>query len=301
MAPDAHDLAQLHSWRAEGSAIFDQYQRMMAHPALPAAGQALAGGMLAIADSDDALDSVFKDAGRYVAAMCAYYLHIIGGLTLPALKAACARSQMLSPGRTRALLMFLLHLGYFELVAESAGGRPAVYRPTPGFVAVWRDHLRVALEAAVRIEPGVGRLIGRLDEPGVLETVTRIQAEELLSATVGADVDIPFYSIFMNRHAGTQIVWSLMTGAKDSAFLSEEPIPLSVTGTAKRFQVSRIHVRRMLDDAERAGLLRELGDGTVLLLDDARLIIRFHYALQLVHLLTTSSKTLAEIGAWPCD
>src|SRR4051812_46615382 len=83
---------------------------LMAHPALGRAVKVLARNMLNVAARDRVLDSLFKDAGRYVAAMWALYLHDTGGLTLARLKEVCARSGLLSPGRARALLLFLEHL-----------------------------------------------------------------------------------------------------------------------------------------------------------------------------------------------
>ena len=49
------------------------------HAAFPQAVRALASNMLALAERDHTLDGVFKDAGRYIAAMCAFHLHASGG------------------------------------------------------------------------------------------------------------------------------------------------------------------------------------------------------------------------------
>jgi hypothetical protein len=137
----------------------------MSHPRFPDASRALAAGMLALSASDHALGEIFKDAGRYVVAMCAFYLYADEGLTLPRLKAICSRSGLLSPGRARNLLQFLEHLRYVEPGARGRGGKATVYQPTPAFLAAWEQQLRVALEAARLVEPAVAGLLARLHEP----------------------------------------------------------------------------------------------------------------------------------------
>src|ERR1700744_3813316 len=89
----------LESWVADARVPDSLRARMIAHPAYPAAARALAANMMAAGDADKALDGIFKDAGRYLAAVLAIYLHVSGGLTLPRLKEICPATGFLSPGR----------------------------------------------------------------------------------------------------------------------------------------------------------------------------------------------------------
>jgi hypothetical protein len=66
------------------------YPRLRAEPLYTQAVRRFAANMLAAGDADLALDGILKDAGRNVAALCAVYLHVSGGLTLPRLKTLCA-------------------------------------------------------------------------------------------------------------------------------------------------------------------------------------------------------------------
>jgi DNA-binding MarR family transcriptional regulator len=62
--------------------------------------------------------------------------------------------------------------------------------------------------------------------------------------------------VFLNRHAGTQILHALMQGAKDARhYPPRGEITFSLTQLARDFHVSRPHVARMLRAAEKAGLL----------------------------------------------
>src|SRR5262245_44869457 len=80
-------------------------------PRFPGAARRLAANLLAASEQDERLGAVFKDAGRYLTALCAAFLDASGGLTQAALKQICGASGYVSPGRARALLGFLAHLG----------------------------------------------------------------------------------------------------------------------------------------------------------------------------------------------
>src|SRR4051812_48711222 len=83
-------------------------------PRFAAAARMLAANLLAASEEDERLGAVFKDGGRYLTALCAAFLDLSGGLTQAALKQICGASGYVSPGRARALIEFLVHLGYLE-------------------------------------------------------------------------------------------------------------------------------------------------------------------------------------------
>ncbi len=269
--------------------------RIAAHPRFPRAARELATSMLAGGDADPALAAVFKDAGRYVTAMWTVYLYASGGMTLPQLKESCVASGFTSPGRARLLLQFLQHIGYVEPVATPGRSdrRATRYAPTPAFLAAWRAHLRAALAAASLIEPAIKVLVVRLDQPVVFEDFLRIQAGRLLTLA-RAPVETPaFRQILMHRYAGLQIVSMLVEADDGRSFPPKRPIPISLKHTAARFGVSYMHVRRLLNDAARAGLVRYDATGTVTLCEGTRETIRFFYATQLAELVASAGQALA--------
>ncbi len=290
---DDHDIARLRRWNFDGAIPAETYARLTADPAFPAAARALAANMLAAADADKTLEGIFKDAGRYVAALGAISLHVTGGLTLPRLKALCVAFGFSSAGRARALLNYLLYLGYVELFPARRRGSPARYLPTGRFVSAWRRHLRAALEAAAVVEPAVKRVLDRLDEPDIFNAVVRIQSEGLLEEARAADPDMAVLRAFLNHHAGIQLVW-LILSAPEEGFPPRRPVAIALAGAARRFGVSRIHLRRLLEAARDAGLLRYLDDGTIVLQEKGRAEIEFLYANQIIRLLIVAAKTLAE-------
>lgn len=290
--PDA-DVVRLLGWNTGEPIAEERYLQLLSDPRFPQAARALAVNMLAVAAANEALDGIFKDAGRYLASMWAIYLHLSGGLTLPRLKQVCAESGFLSSGRARDLLRLLLHLEFIEKLGPAGGRRPARYAPTATFMAAWRSHLEAALRAARVLEPAVDRVLDALDSQEVLETLARIQSESLLAAAKTSDQSWAFTRVFLHRHAGNQIAWTLMTAGEEGAFPSEASAPINIAEMSRRFGVSRIHIRRLFDDAGREGLLR-WRDGAVVLEPAARTQIQFIYAAQLVQLLAAAAGTIRE-------
>ena len=264
----------------------------MSHPGFPEASRALAAGMLALSARDRVLGGIFRDAGRYVAAMCAFYLYADGGgLTLPRLKAICARSGLLSPGRARNLLQLLEHLRYVEPGARGRGGKATTYHPTSTFLAAWEEQLRTAVEAARRIEPAIAVVLDRLDQPHVLRTFARFHAEGLVTATGDGTFVRPFVQTFMHPYAGTQIVWVLIDLAKGEEFPPRSTGPITLSGLARQFGVSRVHIKRIFDDGEREGLSRLESDGEVNLTPAAVAQLSIIYGVQFAQLLSAAART----------
>ena len=287
------DIAGLLEWEDFGAAPMLGCARLLAEPRFQKAARALARNMLDIC-VDAGLRGIFKDAGRYLVAMWALYLHgEEGGLTLPGLKHLASQSGFLSPGRARSLLIYLRHLGYVEPVAGEDRQGAVRYVPTDAFRAAWTRHLTAAMAAAAIVEPGVRRLLGALDEAAISEQVNRTQSEGLLAASGADGTDWPYVRIFMDRHAGSQIAWLLLVGEADGEeFPSAAGVRLSVAAIARRFEVSRAHVRRLLADARAEGLIVEDERGLTRFSEPNHDFIRYLYAVQLVQLLASAAAVL---------
>jgi hypothetical protein len=294
-SPDAGDAsAALFSWD-DGEPIPDQfYQRMIGHPAFPDAVRAMAEQLLALSASDRAIDGIFKDAGRYIAAASAAAM--ASGVTLAGIKRLCAKFGLLSPGRARAMLLYLRYLGYVSLRRERPAGRPARYRISPAFRAAWQAHLTIVLNAAGLIEPAAAQAAERLDEPAFFECFCRLQLDGLAEGIRHWDPDMPFVRVFINRHAGTQIVWALLVQHGDGGFPYAGPLAVSKSALARRFGVSLMHVKRLFADAISEGLIEQDEGHRPFLTDSAGEQIRFLYAAQLIRLLMTAARTIEALA-----
>ncbi|NGY03820.1 hypothetical protein [Solimonas terrae] len=268
---------------------------VMSQPRFPAAARRLAANMLQACDEDQRFCAVSKDAGHYVAAMSAAYLHGAGGLTLARLKTICAASGFLSAGRARSLLQFLVHLGYLQ--ASQAQGRALSYLPTALFLAAWQRHLQLALLAAAVLEPSLQSLCDGLDQPPIFAAFLGIQATRLYTLTQSPDPVPGLREAFLHPRAGTQILWLLaVAGEHDQPFPTAAPVRLKLSRIAARFHVTHVHVRRVLQHAESLGLLEYDGHGSAQLSGIGRDTIRLHFAFQLAELAASGADTLRALA-----
>ena len=230
---------------------------------------------------------MFKDAGRYLTALWAAFLDLSGGLTQAALQQICRASGYVSAGRARALIDVLVHLGYLE-----AQGR--TWRTTPDFTRAWRAHSQAALAAAAMLAPETAPLVARLEQPEIFQLFLRIQAQRLFAASRASGERPALMRVFVERYAGSQILWSLLSRGPEPGFPWEGWAELSMTGFAARFGVSRMHVQRLIEAAVREGLLDHEGRrvrATPLFRDT----VRPFYAFQLAELNAAAAATLAAL------
>ena len=292
----AHHGNDLLQWEAYAGAPSEGAARVLAHPRAARAARALAVNMLASLESDRAFASVCKDAGRYVAAMTALYLHFDSTLTLPKLKDTCIASGFLSRGRARAVLRALQQLKYLEPDASATAAGARRYVPTSGFLSAWCGQLQAALDAACLIEPAAASVRDALDDSTTAAVFIRLQTMGLLRGVAGnPSTPMPaLMRVIMHHDAGSQLAWHLLSadGGADDEFPPTLAMHLSIAGLAKRFDVSRVHVRRVLEAAVREGVLEADTSGAVRFAEGGRGEIRFLYAAQLAQLLASAAGTL---------
>jgi hypothetical protein len=214
-----------------------------------------------------------------------------GGLTLPRLKAFCAQSGFISPSRARALLLYLRFLGYVEPVPRGAEHGPQRYAPTPSFRAAWVVQSRAALDAAAEIEPAAGRVAQALERAEVFEAFARAHTELLIGSAPDADQDDAFIRTLMHRNAGSHLIW-LLCLAEGPTFPSRTPLVIPAAAAARRFGVSRIHIRRVLDGALEAGVLARADGGGIAFAETAHGRVRLVMAQQLVAILSAAAAAL---------
>jgi hypothetical protein len=116
-----------------------------------------------------------------------------------------------SPGRARALLIELRHVGFVEETTPARGTQPALYRATRPFLDAWFVHLGAALEAARLVEPALGAFLARTDDPAVADSFIYRHGEGLLASSRVSNFDIPYFRVFLHRHGGGQLVSTLLT------------------------------------------------------------------------------------------
>jgi hypothetical protein len=180
------------------------------------------------------------------------------------------------------------YLGYIEPLRRSRS--PTLYVPTARFQAAWTTHMRIALEATCAIEPAARAIVERMDDPAIFASIVRTQGESLFNGSQHYSTDTPLFRDFINRHAGTLILASLMATGPGGVYPPRLVTPPPATELATRFQVSRIQVRRLFTEAEKQNLMSPQADGTYRLDDAFRDMIRALHAMQLRHIMLSVAR-----------
>lgn len=211
--------------------------------------------VLEATDADPALDGICKDVGRSAVAGWIVGLHFSGGLTLPRLKALCARSGIVSPGRGRAILAYMRFLRYVVTVRGEVGRSPALYEPTPACLRAWRTFQCIALEAASLMEPEAALARAQMDEPRFAEAFICKFGLGIVEFVRERDLHMPAWDVLLHRRAGVQILHALSLSADDDGIYPPEgALHVPISELARRFKVSRPHVARLFRDGEKSGL-----------------------------------------------
>jgi hypothetical protein len=267
-----------------------EWDSMPKHPAFEAAVAALVSGLLDLCNTDPRMAAVCKDAGRYVVAMAAMLLHTTGGMTMPMLKRISADTGILSPGRTRGVVDFLIHIGYL-VPDETVDGQPC-YRPTADFRRAWYRQLQVLITAAAIIDPEVARLAPMLaDRSDAFDRLVLIKASRLHALSQQYAPSPALQRAFLHPYAGSPILYVLTSIPVD------QPATICISDLASRFEVTQIHVRRLLKRADEEGFLVYQGHGRLTRTRVGQAIIDQHYGMQLSEFATAARQTLAELSS----
>lgn len=289
-------LAGLLGWDTGAAILPESYTRLREDPAYPLAVRRLIRSMLEAAAEDPALDGIFKDAGRKVAALAAAHLHMSGGISLPRLKTLMAEFGLASPGRARALLLYMIYLGFVEPRPVREVGAPARYLATEKFLATYRRHLALLAQSLAILAPAAMDIATDIENPFVFSSFIRHLMRGFLDETrQGHDVEA-YHHVFLHRNAGTQILYQLLDAAPDRVFPPDAPVPFAIATGARRFKVSRMHVRRMLAAGEAAGLIA-VRDRAVLFTPAGRTAVEWVFATKMIIYLGAAARTLRDRAA----
>jgi len=189
-----------------------------------------------------------------------------------------------------------LHFQDRDTVHQVKRREPVLYLPTDRFMTAWRHHMRKMLEATRIVEPSVARVLDRLDEVDVFAAFCRNQGEYALGEIRESHPDLAFTRIFLHRFAGHQIFWQLLAvqGAGEAPL--QGALPVSVDDIAKLHGVSRVHVRHLLDDGVKEGLLRYGDNNDIVLEGTGRAMARYNQAQQFFVLIAAADKTVREFA-----
>jgi hypothetical protein len=239
-----------------------------AHPRFPEAMRLFAKGIVEVFRGDRLLNLLVSDRGRMVIGFLSLYLHNESapngrgeGFSVGEMKALVASLGIASPGRTGAVLTMMRVAGYLSGATAAEDRRKHVLVPTERLRAAHRERW-VRIARAMRPVLPEAAAVFRLGDPEFEAAFVRLTSSYFIEGTRLVDA-APQLTLFVERNAGLVILFDILsTAGSDDTFPSMRPVSLSISALARRFSVSRAHVRTLLRDAEAAGLIERSGDGT---------------------------------------
>ena len=205
--------------------------------------------------------------------MFAIHLHLLSrpndphsGLTVSRMTALCSEQKFCSPGRAKAILMLMRVFGHLAPAPNEADRRLRRLVPTDRLFAVHSERNRRLFRAIVMVLPEYAQAFSAQSHPGFTAAFVCRYCEQFLTGFRFTDA-APDMRLFVEHNAGIMILCSIMmAGEADDAYPPTRPVPVSASALSRRFGVSRAHVRRLLLEAEKRGLLERHGGDRVRLL-----------------------------------
>lgn len=215
---------------------------------------------LALYRANRLINSVMNDRARALFTQIALCLHYApradgkSGLTIGAMKDACAENGLCSRGRCEAMLMLMRASGFFAAGPNDDGRRRPLV-PTEKLLSLQRERWVGHFEAMRHVLPEAEAYLGLLNDPAFV----RNYAYEV-GANWIAGVRVLEQSqdllVLTERSAGMMVLYLLCaSGPADGPFPPTGPLPLSISALATSSAVSRKHVLTLLRDAETENLL----------------------------------------------
>ncbi len=220
--------------------------------------------------SDDSriAEVAMRDLGRMVSGYWSLYLDSSpGGLILSRLAKMLENTSLSSPGRARALLIYLRFIGYVELApGQDLDGRERRFRVTSRLKDAFRERYRRDLTVFRDTDPAIAEVVDRLDDEDVLRSLAWAHGA-FLAAYFQVYKPTPIsLDTFSGRYSGMVLLARLLlSGEADDRFPPRKPVPFTVAGLARETGISRAQVRRLLRDAEAVGFMTPVGEGKMAL------------------------------------
>lgn len=221
---------------------------------------------------------MISDMGRASLSGVAMVLGASGALTPRALLGSQPVTRgVVSRGRVRLYLERALANDLFRRADSAAGcGLDAALAPQPRFYAVMTGVLDITLAAVGDLFPEVATARARLQDPAFTAALSigvglRVKAQQDLFPQGGV------VQMLQDRDGGARLIEALVLRQESGRTHLLETCRLSRSALASASFCSRVHVNRLLADAEAQGLLTL--DGTALhVAPDAAEAVASHFA-----------------------
>ncbi len=277
-AEDAH-LAESGLFGPGAPLSTEAVAALRAHPRFAEAARQVSQCLTSLYQGNRILNQLVNDRGRVLLGFLLLQLHYAkreddpqSGLTAGRVVDLCVEHGICSRGRAKALLMLMRVGGYLAPAPGGPDKRIRLLVPTERLTALHYDRWRCQFRAIALILPEGERALQALDDPRFVPVFLDRLSGYFFSGHRVLGVS-PELGAYIDRNAGLLILLSLLLAS--DAENPERPVPISISGLANRYSVSRAHVLKFLRDAAGDGLIARPGPG-----DQIALTPRFIEALE---------------------
>ena len=177
--------------------------------------------------------------------------------TMSLLQKAMTQFGLASPRRVEDLVARLIHTGLLESVASRHDRRFRILTPSAGMLSLDRDWLAAHYVPLQVLFPDPG-YAAPLQRNAAFQRAQRVAAMNFFGLGARILAGNPAMMLFLSRDAGVMVLIKLLQMAGSGGAPVEA---LSYADIGARFGVSRTHVRLLLEEAQKAGLVGLGGRG----------------------------------------
>lgn len=238
---------------------------ILAHPRFTKARRTAVDSYLALYSGTPALNKLLIDGAKHVIIMFAICLAARQReeepetwLTLTKLQEVVTAYQVGSPGLVESIVARMIDSGLMERVSAPRDQRKKLLVPTEALIAHDLDMLAALAQPCLVLgeHPSFGLAVAR---DRSLQKAHRIFSVDAFGQALQMLMRHPEMMLFFHRDSGYLVLLSLLQSAMTSSSGAISSVPFQEVGD--RFGVSRTHVRNLVEDAERAGLMRVVAPG----------------------------------------
>lgn len=240
----------------------EEFAALRTRPELADAVAAFIASLVENYSGDAMLNKLVCDRGRKLITLFVLYLEVLPlpgtnttGATLSAVQALCRQTSICSPGRAAAILAAMRFGGYIAPRVDPEDHRRRILVPTPKLLALHQQQWVIQFEAMAHLFPE-SALAPALLQTQAYRTAFLHELGTFFLAGFRVLDHAPALIELAESNAGLLLMSSLALRQLTGEGRPGETLPISISALARRFFVSRAHVRNMLLICERAGLLR---------------------------------------------
>ncbi len=232
-------------------------EEILSHPRFAAARTAYIEGLFSLYDNNPLMNRLLIEATRSLVffnalAIYAAYDPAVRATwpTIGLLKQAIEPYGVSTERRVDGLISQFVKAGYLALATTAADRRVRILTPTQKMIAHDLEWFAVHYRPLQIMFPETGYDQPMRHDP-IFQKAARIIGRQFSAYAAQLMAGNPAVMFFMERDAGTMILLKLVQRNK-----AESEAQVSFTDLADRFGVSRTHVRKTIQEAERRALLQ---------------------------------------------